>query len=386
MKKPKTDYLDTITKLLKEPIHLLTTKDFDFTKKQSIPGAAPGIEDRKDIKEPPKTGEIPIRCIHYSESKLIENNYDHIDDFIESNPSNSSHYQWINIDGLNPYVINRLKEHYQLHTLAAEDTLNVPQRPKFETYEGQLFMVMRMLMLKEGRIINEQVSIFHLENALITIQEAPGDIWDKVRKRMNKPKSRFLKLGKDYLLYALTDAIIDHIFPILEDYGDLLDELESQVLKDPKSELQQHIHQIRRELSLYRRIVAPTRELLYALYQDKGEIFDDSVTPFFRDVHDHTHQLLDTIDSYREMASGLNELYHTTVTEKLNGTMKVLTIMASFFIPLTFLAGVYGMNFKHMPELGWLYGYPTFWIICAITTIGMWWYFRCKGWLGNRRR
>ena len=159
---------------------------------------------------------------------------------------------------------------------------------------------------------------------MITVQEAPGDTWDKVRERMKRTKSRFRRLGNDYLLYALMDAIIDHIFPLLEDYGDLLDELELQVLKNPKPTLQQHIHKIRRELSLYRQIVAPTQEMLYILHQDKEENFDDSIAPFFGDVHDHANQLLDTIDSYREMANGLHQIYHTTMTEKLNETMKVL--------------------------------------------------------------
>ena len=200
---------------------------------------------------------------------------------------------------------------------------------------------------------------------------------------MKKPGSRFRSLGNDYLLYALIDAIIDHIFPLLENYGELLDELELKLMKDPKNELQQQIHQIRRELSFYRRIVVPAREVLYALHQDKEENFNDSVKPFFGDVYDHTRQLLDAIDSYREMASGLNDLYKSTVTDSLNETMKVLTVMASFFIPLTFLSSVYGMNFRHMPELHWVHGYPSFWIACILGTILMWWYFRYKGWMGK---
>ena len=190
--------------------------------------------------------------------------------------------------------------------------------------------------------------------------------------------------ARHYLLYALTDAIIDHIFPSLEDYGNILDELEQQTLENPTPALKQHIHRIRSELLIYRRIVAPTREMLYALYQDKEEIFNNAVTPFFGDVHDHAQQLLDAIDSYREMANGLSELYHATIAEKLNETMKVLTMLASFFIPITFFAGVYGMNFTHIPELDWPYAYPTFWIICVVATIGMWWYFRRKGWINKQ--
>ena len=384
MEKLKKLYLDPIAKLLKKPVYLLKPETFDFTKKHSEPGAAPGIEDRKDINKPPNPGEIPVSCICYSEAELIEKQYDGIDDFLASEESSSDNYQWINIDGLNPYVVNRLREHYDLHTLAAEDTLNVPQRPKIENYEGHLFIVMRMLMLRNNRVINEQVSLFHFGKSLITVQEASGDVWDKVRKRMQKPGSRFRKLGNDYLLYALTDAIIDHIFPSLEDYGNILDELEQQILENPTPALKQHIHRIRSELLIYRRIVAPTREMLYALYQDKEEIFNNAVTPFFGDVHDHAQQLLDAIDSYREMANGLSELYHATIAEKLNETMKVLTMLASFFIPITFFAGVYGMNFTHIPELDWPYAYPTFWIICVVATIGMWWYFRRKGWINKQ--
>ena len=383
MEKFKETYFDPIARLLKAPAHLLKPGTFDFAKKCSEPGSSPGIEHRKDINEPPAPGEIPVSCICYSEAKLIEKKYDSIDDFLVSEECGSDSYLWINIDGLNPYVVNRLKKHFNLHTLAAEDTLNVPQRPKVENYEDHIFIVMHMLMLKDSRIINEQVSLFHLGKSLITVQENPGDVWDKVRKRMQKPRSRFRKLGNDYLLYALTDAIIDHIFPSLENYGDLLDELEQQVLKNPTPELKQHIHRIRSELSIYRRIVAPTREMLHELYQDKEELFDNTVTPFFGDVHDHAQQLLDAIDSYREMANGLSELYHATIAEKLNETMKMLTMLASFFIPITFFAGVYGMNFTHIPELDWRYAYPTFWIICLTVTIGMWWYFRRKGWVGK---
>ena len=383
MENLKKLYFDPIAKLLQKPVHLLKAETFDFIRKRSEPGSAPGIESRKDIKKPPSPGEISVSCINYSESDLIEKNFDSIDDFLKSEKSSSGGYQWLNINGLNPYVVNQLKKRFNLHTLAAEDTLNIPQRPKIEDYEGHVFVVIRMLMLKNDRIINEQVSLFYTGKVLITIQEASGDVWDKVRIRMNKSGSRFRKLGNDYLLYALIDAIIDHIFPLLENYGDLLDELEQQVLKNPTPALKQHIHRIRRELSLYRRIVVPTREMLYILYQDKEEMFDDSIKPFFGDVHDHAQQLLEAIDSYREIANGINELYHATIAEKLNETMKVLTMLASFFIPITFLAGVYGMNFTHIPELDWLYAYPTFWFTCVGVTIGMWWYFRRKGWIGN---
>ena len=383
MKTLKRLYFDPIAKLLKQPAHLLKPETFDFTKKHSTPGAAPGIESRKDIKQPPKPGEIPVSCIDYSSSKCSGTKYDSIDDFLKSEKTDFDGYRWINVDGLNPYVVNQLKEHYNLHTLAAEDTLNIPQRPKIETYDNHTFIVIRMLRLEGSCMINEQVSLFHIGNVLITLQENPGDVWDTVRKRMDKPKSRFRRLGNDYLLYALIDSIIDHIFPILEDFGDILDKLEVQVLEQPTPLLKQHIHQIRRELLIYRRMVMPTREMLHELHQDKEEIFDNSVTPFFGDVYDHAQQLVDTIDSYREVANGLHDLYHATITEKLNETMKVLTMLASFFVPITFLAGVYGMNFEHIPELDWPYAYPTFWAACLVVTIGMWWYLRRKGWIGK---
>lgn len=383
MKTLKNIYLDPIAKLLKQPARMLKTQAFDFARKKSEPGAAPGIENHKDIDEPPNPGEIPVTCIDYSLSECIEKKYDSIDDFLKSESSPASGNRWINVDGLNPYVVNKLREHYNLHTLAAEDTLHIPQRPKIENYDNHMFIVMRMLRLNNGRVINEQVSLFYLENTLITIQEAPGDIWDTIRKRMDKPNSRFRKLGNDYLLYALIDAIIDHTFPLLEDLGDLLEGIETQVSENPTPQLKQSIHQIRHELLTYRRIVTPTREMLHEIYQNKGEVFDELVTPFFGDVHDHARQLLDAIDSYREIANGLSELYNATVAEKLNETLKVLTTLASFFAPITFLAGVYGMNFKHIPELDWQYAYPVFWTICLAVAIGMWWYLRRKGWIGK---
>jgi len=236
-------------------------------------------------------------------------------------------------------------------------------------------------MLRNDELANEQVSLFHQRETLITIQEVQGDVWDSVRLRMKKSGSRFRKFGNDYLLYALLDAIIDHIFPLLENYSDTLVELENQTLEDPSPDLQKHIHRIKRELSVYRRVISPTREVIHNLYRDEEEQLIDAVKPFYRDVYDHAMQLMDTIDTYREMASSLHDFYMSAVSNRMNEVMKVLTVMASIFIPMTFLAGVYGMNFEHIPELSWTYSYPIFWVLCLLISGGLLIYFWKKRWL-----
>lgn len=370
-----------LKKLLHSPLNLTVLKKLDFGKRNSTPGAAPGIENIEGINKAPQVGDVKIRCIDYSENHTSETEYNDIDAFLASERPAEATYRWINVDGIHPYVINRVKENFDLHTLAAEDALNLSQRPKIEDYDNSLFIVTRMLMMRRDSLGNEQVSIFHKGDILITIQEEKGDVWDNVRLRMKKPNSRFSKFGNDYLLYALIDAVIDHIYPLLENYSDLLSELETQAFENPTPELQRHIHRIKRELLLYRRVVGPMREVVNHLYRDEDDQLKTEVKHYFRDVYDHTMQLIEVVDTYREMTSSLNEFYMSSISNRMNEIMKVLTIMASIFIPITFVAGVYGMNFEHIPELRWNYAYPTFWALCLSISGGLIFYFWKKGWL-----
>jgi magnesium transporter len=270
------------------------------------------------------------------------------------------------------------------HTLAAEDVLRVPQRPKLEPYEGHLFIVARMLSLQERTLIAEQVSFFVFENTLLTFQERTGDVWDPIRQRLQKAGSRLRTFETSYLLYALLDAVVDHCFPILENYGDQLEELEQAITANPSPQSQHRLHSLKRELAMLRRVIWPLREVLSALCRDDTEGISPSVKTYLRDVTDHTVQVMDIVESCREMAASLNDLYMSAVSNRMNEVMKVLTIMASFFIPITFVAGVYGMNFEQFPDLHWRYSYAVFWLVCLSITICLAIFFVRKGWIGRK--
>ena len=259
----------------------------------------------------------------------------------------------------------------------------MPQRPKVESYDEHLFVVMRMLQVKNGDLRAEQVSIFMIGDTVITFQETHGDCWEPIRARIKLPDSRFHSHDIGYLVYALLDATVDHCFPILEQYGDNLEALEQVVLKNPTPQVLGQIHAIKRDLSLLRRVMWPMRDAIDVIYRDEEERFDPGVRTYMRNVYDHSVQIIDIIETYREMASGLTDLYMSAVGNRMNEIMKVLTIMASFFIPVTFVAGVYGMNFKIIPETEWKYGYPAFWCVCIAMTIGLLFYFKRKGWLSR---
>jgi magnesium transporter len=280
-------------------------------------------------------------------------------------------------------VVNRLREHFHLHTLAAEDVLRVPQRPKLEEYEDHLFIVLRMLMAGDAQLRQEKVSIFFFGNLIITFQEVEGDVWDPIRKRIEKGGSRLRNQDGSYLLYCLLDAVVDHCFPILEQYGDLLERLEDEVVESATPEFQRRLHRVKRELAVLRRVIWPMREVVNTLQREECEYVAEFSKAYMRDVYDHTIQVMDVVETYREMVGGLNDLYMSVVSNRMNEIMKVLTIMASFFIPITFVAGVYGMNFEHIPELSWKYSYLVFWGVCVSMVLGLLYFFYRRGWIGG---
>lgn len=348
------------------------------------PGSSPGIESFGSIDEPPEEGSVRIQWYDYGPDGVTVNEADDLEKLCTSERPVGQSVRWINVDGLHPYVVNRLRQTYKFHTLAAEDVLRTSQRPKLEAFDDHLFVVARMLALIDGKLRQEQVSFFLFEDTLITFQEMHGDVWNPIRQRLEKSSSRLRSLGAAYLLYALLDAVVDHTFPILEHYGDMLEELESSVLDNPEPEIQQKIHRIKRELVMLRRVLWPLREVVNDLHRGEGEEIPSSVKPFMRDVYDHAVQVMEIVETYREQASGLNDLYMSAVSNRMNEIMKVLTIMASFFIPITFVAGVYGMNFEHIPELAWKYSYACFWGVCLSIVIGLLFFFWRRGWLGSK--
>lgn len=346
----------------------------------SQPGHAPGIAHLQAANTPPETGAIQIEIIDYDTNNFSQKQMPDIESAL-AEPLPEGQWRWLNISGLHPYVVKKVQEQYRLHSLVAEDILNCSVRPKAERYADHLFTVMRMFQISDNSLNNEQVSFYLMENTLVTFQEIPGDVWNPVRERMKAPDSRFRKNGLPYLLYALLDAIVDHCFPILEAYSAKLDEIEEQMLIEQGQEIQWRIHVIKRELGALGRVLFPMREVIDRLCRsEEGAGIPEVVRTYLRDVHDHALQVKDLVESCRDTAASLNELYLSSVSHRMNEVMKVLTIMASLFIPITFIAGVYGMNFEYIPELSWHYSYPVFWVTCIGVVTGLLVYFRRKGW------
>jgi magnesium transporter len=293
----------------------------------------------------------------------------------------------LNIDGLGDVsVLERLGQHFDLHALSLEDVLNIPQRPKLEDYEAYQFLVFRMAILEELPGKTEQISLFLGRSYVLTLQEYPGDTFEPVRDRLRHGRGRIRRLGADYLAYALLDAAIDSFFPLLEELGDRLEGLEEAVLAAPSRATIEEVYSVRRALATLRRALWPAREAVNAFARSDSELVTDHTRLFLRDCYDHVLQVLDVLESYRDLTSNLMDTYLSAQSNHMNEIMKVLTIIATIFIPLTFIAGIYGMNFNpdtspwNMPELGWYWGYPFSLALMAITAAALVFYFHRKGW------
>ncbi|MBD2529738.1 magnesium/cobalt transporter CorA [Nostoc flagelliforme FACHB-838] len=300
---------------------------------------------------------------------------------------------WVDVQGLGSQeILQRLGQVFELHPLVLEDIVNVPERPKTEDYEDQLLFIARMVVPKE-RICgfhSEQVSLILGKNYLLTVQEEPeNDCFETVRSRIEKSKGIIRKQGADYLAYAVLDAIIDGFFPVLELYGERIEELEEEVIVKPTPQTLQNIYQIRRELLQLRRAIWPQRDAINSLIRDAPDLISEEVRIYLRDCYDHTVQVMDMVETYRELASGLMDVYLSAVSNKMNEIMKVLTIVSTIFIPLTFIAGIYGMNFNtekspyNMPELNSYWGYPLCWAVMLAIAVGLLFFFWRRGWLQN---
>jgi len=296
---------------------------------------------------------------------------------------------WINVNGLADIaLIEAIGKLFNLHQLALEDVINVHQRPKVEEYDEQLFIVTRMLPEPTSKE-TEQVSMFLGKGYVVTFQERPGDVFEPVRQRLRRDGGQIRKLGADYLVYALLDAVIDGYFPVLERRGEEVEHLEDLVVSKPREALLSVIHETKRDLLDLRRAVWPQREMLSALMRQDGGFIEERTKVYLRDCYDHVVQLIDIIETYREICSGLVETYLSSLSNRMNEIMKVLTIMATVFIPLSFIAGLYGMNFDpkaspwNMPELGWKYGYPFALGLMIAVAAGLLWSFWWRGWFGG---
>ncbi|MEH2354219.1 magnesium/cobalt transporter CorA [Nostoc sp.] len=300
---------------------------------------------------------------------------------------------WVDVQGLGSQdILQRLGKVFELHPLVLEDIVNVPERPKTEDYEDQLLFIARMVVAKEKTcgFYSEQVSLILGKHYLLTVQEEPEhDCFEGVRSRIEKNKGIIRKQGADYLAYALLDAIIDGFFPVLELYGERIEELEEEVIVKPTPQTLQSIYQIRRELLQLRRAIWPQRDAINSLIRDGSELIGEEVRIYLRDCYDHTVQVMDMVETYRELSSGLMDVYLSAVSNKMNEIMKVLTIVSTIFIPLTFVAGIYGMNFNtekspyNMPELNWYWGYPLCWAVMLAIAFSLLFFFWRRGWLQN---
>jgi len=290
---------------------------------------------------------------------------------------------WIDISGLHDTdLIAQVGGIFGLHPLALEDIVNPRQRPKVEDYEDHLYVVIRNLDFDESteEMHSEQVSMIIGPDYLITFQEMPGDVFDPVRERLRRGRGRIRTAGSGYLAYALLDAVIDHYFQVIEGLDHAIETIEDEVLADPDDAVLQRIHHLKRLMVHLRRMVWPVRELVTRLERDESPLFAREILPFLRDLQDHVLHVADTVDAFRDILSGLQDLYLSSISNRMNDVMRVLTIFASFFVPLTFIAGVYGMNFEHMPELHWKYSYPVFWGVIVVLGISLAILFKRRNW------
>jgi magnesium transporter len=329
-----------------------------------------------------KTEETKITLIDFDEAHLQEQEIETIEEAfpLKDLPT----VTWINIDGLHDIeIIEKIGAYFNIHPLVLEDILNTGQRPKADEYEDAIFVVLKMLDYDKTaeQIISEQFSLVLGTHFLISFQEIQGDVFKTVRERIRKPKTRIRKAGCDYLAYALIDAIVDHYFVILEAVGDKMEDLEAELLDNPTRDTVEIIHEMKQEMIYMRKHIWPIREIINGLVKTESSLIQEQMHVYFRDVYDHTIQIIDTIESYRDILAGMLDIYLSTVSNKMNEVMKVLTIIATIFIPITFVAGIYGMNFKFMPELEWRWGYVMVWAIIVVVAGIMVGFFKKKQWL-----
>jgi magnesium transporter len=290
---------------------------------------------------------------------------------------------WINVSRINDVnTVEKIGSHFHIHPLILEDILTQGQRPKLEDMDDYLFIILNMLSIdnSNGGIKAEQVSLALGENYLITFQEIEGDVFDTIRDRIRNAKGRIRKLGTDYLAYSLIDAIVDNYFIILEKLGERIEDLEEQLIENPGTQMLHGIHDMKRELLFLRKSVWPLREVISGLEKSESPLIRDSTVMYLRDLYDHTIQVIDAVETFRDMLAGILDIYLSSISNRLNAVMKVLTIISTIFIPLTFIAGVYGMNFANMPELHSRWGYPvvvSVMTVIALTMVGI---FKKKKW------
>ena len=329
-----------------------------------------------------KTEHIKLTVIDYDEVNLKESEFKNPEDAFEFKDTES--VSWINIDGLHsPDFIATVGNHYELHHLLLEDILNTRHRPKVEEFDNHIFLTLKMLGIsKSGEsVVAEQVSFVLGENWVLSFQEQEGDIFEGLRQRLRDNKGTIRQHGADYLLYRLIDTVVDNYFFVTEHLSESIDKLEEEVLKSPDTPSLQQIQKMKRLITNLRKSTLPLREAIFSLEKNENNLIKDSTRRYLRDVYEHIFHINDSFESQRDMLASIMDLYLSGVSNRMNEVMKILTIIATIFIPLTFIAGLYGMNFDNMPELHWKYGYFFILLAMLILFIIMLFYFKKKKWL-----
>ena len=336
----------------------------------------------------PRTEPVTISCINYSPEKVEE--------LHDLSPGDCKPFigkpeiTWINVNGIHDAkVITQIGEAFGLHPLMVEDIMNTQQRPKIEDYGDSIFIVLKMLDFDDVNkdIKFEQMSVILTKDYLLTFQERPGDEFDTIRERIRSGKGRIRTLSTDYLAYALIDAIVDYYYVVLEKIGESIESIETALMENPEHDTLELIYYLKREMIILRKFVWPMREIISRMERSESDIILPETGRYLRDVYDHTIQAIDMVETYRDMLSGMLDLYLSSISNRMNEVMKVLTIIATIFIPLTFIAGIYGMNFDRdagpfsMPELGWEYGYMLIMALMLSIALTMLVFFKRKKWL-----
>ena len=345
-------------------------------------GARPGTLALPADSPPPIIQLMRYDADHLLEERTIEN-VEELTELLQKGEGVS----WIDVQGFGDgATIERIREIFELHPLAIADAVNTPQRPKSEVYDHFNLYIARMGRLGEHReFCAEQVSLFLGKSYVLSLQEQYGDVFDPVRKRIRQSEGMICRHGPDYLVYALIDAVLDGYYPVIEMLGDRLHDLEEEILERPTPGGMRRIHAIRRELLGLRRAIMPQREAVNTLIREESDLVGPLVREYLRDCYDHAVQATDAVETFRDLAANLMDLYMSSMSQRTNEVMKVLTVMASIFIPLTFIVGIYGMNFDYMPELHVWWAYPVLLLIMLGIAAGMIVFFRMKGWIGRSR-
>lgn len=347
------------------------------------------VEHKKTVGAPPgtvvyqgeeRTEKVKISLIEYNETEFIEKEFYDLSECLDF--VNPALVKWMNVDGIHRVeLIEAIGKKFNIHPLTLEDVVNTSQRPKFEDYDNYVVAIMKMIYY-DVELHSEQLSVVLIEGMVISFQEADGgDAFDLIRTRIRQGKGRIRKMGADYLAYALIDAVVDCYFNILEKIGDKIEILEEELITEPSKETMQHLHYMKREMIFLRKAVWPMRELVNNMERCETELIKPTTDIYLRDVNDHIIRVIDTVETYRDLLSGMMDIYLSSVSNRMNEVMKVLTIITTIFVPVTFIAGVYGMNFDFMPELHSKWGYPLTWLVMLTVMISLMVYFRRKKWL-----